>query len=282
MTNRETPPQAPPFRAGVEVVELDVSVTRGGKPVTGLTARDFALTDNGVAQEVQSVTLDRLPLSVTLVLDTSRSVSGDRLARLTQAGGRTDGRPRPERPRVAHHVLAQGESAGPMTGDLQSIRSAPGIPRWRRRHGAARRRPPGDPVAGPRRNAAAAARLHRWSRHRELAHRAGRPRLRPASRRRHPRRPRRVGRVPGLARRDRGRPHVVGHVGPPATGAVRPRARRDALPLHGDLHAARGRWAGVARTQGEADARTRDITARPGTSWPARSLRAKALRHIVC
>ena len=40
------------FRSGVEVVELDVSVTRGGVPVAGLTARDFALTDNGVAQDV--------------------------------------------------------------------------------------------------------------------------------------------------------------------------------------------------------------------------------------
>ncbi len=78
--------QAPAFRSGIEVVELDVSATRGGQPVQGLTAADFALTDNGVAQVVQSVTLDRLPLSVTLVLDTSESVAGDRLAHLVQAG----------------------------------------------------------------------------------------------------------------------------------------------------------------------------------------------------
>ena len=62
------------FRTGVEVVELDVSVTRGGRPVPGLDAADFALADNGVTQEVQSVTLDRLPLSVVLTLDTSSSV----------------------------------------------------------------------------------------------------------------------------------------------------------------------------------------------------------------
>src|SRR6185436_8136424 len=80
--------QLPPgvFRSGIEVVELDVSVTRGGQPVQGLTARDFALTDNGVAQDVDSVMLDRLPLSVTLVLDTSTSVAVDRLAHLVQAG----------------------------------------------------------------------------------------------------------------------------------------------------------------------------------------------------
>jgi hypothetical protein len=74
------------FRSGIEVVELDVSVTRGGVPVTGLAARDFVLTDNGAAQEVQSVTLEQLPLSVTMVLDTSQSVAGDRLQHLVQAG----------------------------------------------------------------------------------------------------------------------------------------------------------------------------------------------------
>ena len=74
------------FRTGVEVVELDVSVTRGGQPVSGLTAQDFALTDNGVAQVIDSVTLDQLPLSVLLALDTSQSVSGDRLRHLVDAG----------------------------------------------------------------------------------------------------------------------------------------------------------------------------------------------------
>src|SRR4029079_11708035 len=74
------------FRSGVELVELDVSVTRGGVPVAGLTARDFNLTDNGAAQEVASVTLEKLPLSVTLVLDTSQSVAGERLQHLVQAG----------------------------------------------------------------------------------------------------------------------------------------------------------------------------------------------------
>jgi len=83
-----SPPRQPAsvFRSGIEVVELDVSVVRGGQPVQGLTASDFVLTDNGVPQQLRSVTLDRLPLSVTLVLDTSESVAGDRLMHLLQAG----------------------------------------------------------------------------------------------------------------------------------------------------------------------------------------------------
>lgn len=76
----------PVFRSGVEVVELDVSVTRGGQPIGGLRSQDFSLTDNGVAQVIDSVTLDQLPLSVLLALDTSQSVSGDRLRHLVDAG----------------------------------------------------------------------------------------------------------------------------------------------------------------------------------------------------
>lgn len=114
------------FRSGVEVVELDVSVMRGGVPVTGLTAKDFSLTDNGAAQEVQSVTLDNLALSVTLVLDTSQSVAGDRLQHLAQAGeGLTTALRSGDRAALItfSHVV---ELRVPMTGDLNTIRAALG------------------------------------------------------------------------------------------------------------------------------------------------------------
>lgn len=80
------PSSAQIFRSGVEVVQLDVSVTRGGAPVRGLTARDFIVTDNGAEQQVDSVTIDQLPLNVHVVLDASGSVSGDRLQELIAAG----------------------------------------------------------------------------------------------------------------------------------------------------------------------------------------------------
>jgi uncharacterized protein YegL len=114
------------FRAGIEIVELDVSVLRHGLPVAGLTAADFALTDNGVAQDVDSVTLEKLPLSVTLVLDTSQSVAGDRLLHLVQAGEgltaalRTDDRA--ALVTFSHMVNLRV----PMTGDMRSVRSALG------------------------------------------------------------------------------------------------------------------------------------------------------------
>ena len=80
------PSAAQIFRTRVEVVQLDVSVTRGGAPVRGLTARDFIVTDSGVEQKVDTVMLDRLPLNVQVVLDASGSVSGERLKHLIAAG----------------------------------------------------------------------------------------------------------------------------------------------------------------------------------------------------
>jgi VWFA-related protein len=78
--------QHPAFRSGVDVVRVDVSVTHGGAPVQGLRAENFQLADNGVAQKVESVSLESVPLSVMLVLDTSSSVAGEELAHLIEAG----------------------------------------------------------------------------------------------------------------------------------------------------------------------------------------------------
>ena len=120
----QRPDQAPAFKSGVDVVRLDVSVTRNGIPVRGLTAADFVVSDNGVEQIVDSVDVNRLRLSVELVLDTSGSVLGDRLTNLIAAA---DGL-------VA--ALRPGEWAGlltfshrlrplvPITENLASVRGA--------------------------------------------------------------------------------------------------------------------------------------------------------------
>jgi VWFA-related protein len=59
---------------------------RGRTPVAGLKAENFVLTDNGVPQDVDSATLDNLPISVSLVLDVSGSVAGEELSHLIDAG----------------------------------------------------------------------------------------------------------------------------------------------------------------------------------------------------
>jgi Ca-activated chloride channel family protein len=77
--------QPPTFRAGVEVVTVDVSVTRGDVPVSGLTADDFVVTDNGIRQRIDTVAATQVPLNLTLVFDTSGSVAGERLHALVTA-----------------------------------------------------------------------------------------------------------------------------------------------------------------------------------------------------
>ena len=74
--------QTPVFRARVDLVRLDVSVRRSDRPVVGLRADDFVLTDNGRPQRIESAALESMPLSVLLVLDTSGSMAGPRFANL--------------------------------------------------------------------------------------------------------------------------------------------------------------------------------------------------------
>jgi VWFA-related protein len=77
--------QAPVFRATASGVSVSVSVRSGGTPVPNLTAADFELVDNGVPQTISAVTLESLPIDVSLILDVSASVEGRRLDRMKQA-----------------------------------------------------------------------------------------------------------------------------------------------------------------------------------------------------
>jgi Ca-activated chloride channel homolog len=81
------PQQQPPpiFRASADVVTVDVSVQRDRRPVAGLTAADFELLDNGVAQEITEIAYEKLPIDVTLLLDVSASVTGMVLDELRRA-----------------------------------------------------------------------------------------------------------------------------------------------------------------------------------------------------
>jgi Ca-activated chloride channel family protein len=77
--------QQPTFRAGVDVVKVDVSISRSGEHVGGLTAQNFEVFDNGVKQKITNVAIAQVPLEVYLVLDLSGSVQGEALAQLKRA-----------------------------------------------------------------------------------------------------------------------------------------------------------------------------------------------------
>jgi VWFA-related protein len=75
--------QRPVFRAQTELVSISASVKRGNTPVAHLTAADFALFDNDVPQKIDALTLESVPVDVTLFMDTSHSTVGaqDRMRR---------------------------------------------------------------------------------------------------------------------------------------------------------------------------------------------------------
>ncbi len=71
------PPQQPqvPFRAGVDLVSLNVTVTEGvGRYITDLTAEDFNVFEDGVKQDVTFFSRTNLPIALALLLDTSASM----------------------------------------------------------------------------------------------------------------------------------------------------------------------------------------------------------------
>jgi len=70
-----TPGQQPPFRAGVEVVSLNVIVTdSGGRYVTDLEPDSFSIFEDGVKQELSFFNKTNLPIALAILLDTSASM----------------------------------------------------------------------------------------------------------------------------------------------------------------------------------------------------------------
>jgi Ca-activated chloride channel family protein len=73
------------FRSGTETVRVDVLVSERGRPLSGLTAADFEVLDDGVPQNVRLIESEDVPARLSLVLDTSQSVAGQPLAHLVNA-----------------------------------------------------------------------------------------------------------------------------------------------------------------------------------------------------
>jgi Ca-activated chloride channel family protein len=69
--------QSPSFRAGVELVSLNVTVTEPGNAnryVTDLDQADFQVYEDGVKQDVTLFNRTNLPIALALLLDTSASM----------------------------------------------------------------------------------------------------------------------------------------------------------------------------------------------------------------
>jgi len=112
------------FSSRVEAVRVDVLVTDDGRPVRGLGPADFDIRDNGVAQQVDLVSFEQIPLNVVLALDMSNSVAGDRLERLRSAGGAILGGLKKEDQSALvtfNHAVTLGAK---LTGEVARVRAA--------------------------------------------------------------------------------------------------------------------------------------------------------------
>lgn len=77
--------QSPAFKAGVELVSLNVTASDGAQRyVTDLQAGDFDVYEDGAKQEVTFFNRTNLPIALALLLDTSASMEG-RLATAQEA-----------------------------------------------------------------------------------------------------------------------------------------------------------------------------------------------------
>jgi Ca-activated chloride channel family protein len=80
-------PQSPAFRAAVDIVSLNVTVTDGvNRYVTDLNEPDFQIFEDGVRQDVTFFSRREQPIALSLLLDSSASME-DKLATLQAAAG---------------------------------------------------------------------------------------------------------------------------------------------------------------------------------------------------
>jgi VWFA-related protein len=67
--------QPPTFEVGIEVINLNLSVTDGrNNYVTDLVQKDFAVFEDGIRQELSLFTHENLPISLAVLIDTSASM----------------------------------------------------------------------------------------------------------------------------------------------------------------------------------------------------------------
>jgi VWFA-related protein len=78
-------PRTPTFGAGIEIINLNLSVTDGrNRYITDLLQNDFAVFEDGIRQELSLFTHENLPISLSILIDTSASMQ-EKLAQAQSA-----------------------------------------------------------------------------------------------------------------------------------------------------------------------------------------------------
>jgi Ca-activated chloride channel homolog len=110
--------QIPQFSSRVQLVEVYASVTdTNGEPLTGLTASDFEVFENGTRQDISTFAAGEFPLTVALGIDRSWSMKGDPLRLAKQASQSFLRQLRPGDRAMVMAISSDAEVIAPLSAD---------------------------------------------------------------------------------------------------------------------------------------------------------------------
>lgn len=117
-------PQAPVFGTGIEIINLNLSVTDGGNNfVVDLGQDDFAVFEDGIRQELSLFTHENLPISMVLMVDTSASME-EKLRTAQDAAIRFTKTLRPQDLAQVVQFNDRATTLQPFTNDLEALEGA--------------------------------------------------------------------------------------------------------------------------------------------------------------
>ncbi len=115
------------FTSGVNLVEVYATVTdRQGEPVSGLTASDFTIAEDGVRQSISTFAAGEFPLAIAIGLDRSFSMGGrdNRLGVAKSAARTLVGALRPADQVMVVAIGGETEVVAPLSNDRAAALSA--------------------------------------------------------------------------------------------------------------------------------------------------------------
>ena len=108
------------FTSGVNLVEVYATVSdRQGEPVSGLTASDFMIAEDGVRQSISTFAAGEFPLAIAIGLDRSFSMGGrdNRLGVAKSAARTLVGALRPADQVMVVAIGGETEVVAPLSND---------------------------------------------------------------------------------------------------------------------------------------------------------------------
>jgi len=122
----------PQFTSSVNQVEIYASVSDDkGRPVEGLTAADFFVTEDGVGQQITVFAEGDFPLAAAIAVDASFSMAGERLAVAKSAARLFLGALQPADQAMLLAIVGTADVIAPLSTDRAAqFRALDGLSAW--------------------------------------------------------------------------------------------------------------------------------------------------------